>query len=359
MMRETITSEIFYEHDYIGTGTLGIIRDGIIKRIFGNTSFEAATLDSIILPRHRPRVWDAKKLTNFGGKIHSIPSEFRSYYPHTPEMSRDGNASEMIPNKKRGRPVGTITTNNEEKKSLKKQVKTTNSTLASNSILKYFGSKVATAIAQPSRSAKPPSDTSLDLNVLQLSISKEDSISTKEIEIVPCSLEHILGHCLPPIPYILPSQTPSVPMEASPTIFIMPPTIVEEEENAEEVLYGLVWANCSCSFDTVLTILLFLFLSLSNERREEFLRALPFFGAIIANIIPTSMTSISKAKLECMVYFVGGAMPKYEVGKYYAVEEVYLSMMESLQGNNEFFRVKYSVSSSCFGTVIVWVSDKR
>jgi hypothetical protein len=68
-LRETITSEIFYEHNYIGAGSMGIIRESMLGRIFGDTPFESATVADIILPRHRLRSWDEKKKLIFARSL--------------------------------------------------------------------------------------------------------------------------------------------------------------------------------------------------------------------------------------------------------------------------------------------------
>ena len=166
-MRDTVTSDIFHEHNYVGEGTLGIVREGLIRRIFGSTPFESATLEDIILPRHRPRVWDAKKMSNFSTKLNTIPAEFRSYYPCSVDMINDRSTLQMNSSKKRGRPLGSTTTDQHDKKTPKK---TTNPLSGSNSIMKYFGSKVATAIAQPSKSVARLSSISVNLDIKSLSI---------------------------------------------------------------------------------------------------------------------------------------------------------------------------------------------
>ena len=150
-MRDTITSDVSYEHNYVGEGTLGVVKEGMTRKIFGTTPFESATEEDVILPRHRNRVWNAKKMTNFSTKLNSIPAEFRSYYPCTIEMKNGGSAQQIIPSNKRGRPMGSTTIDQNDKKTPKKTMKPLNGS-ATNSILKHLGSKVATAIAQPSKS---------------------------------------------------------------------------------------------------------------------------------------------------------------------------------------------------------------
>ena len=176
IMRETITSEVFHEHSYIGSGSLGIISENMLRRIFGNIPFESATVAAIILPRLRPRVWEEKKMTSFQEKFASIPSEYRSYYPQPHNMDGSG-PDTIICNKKRGRPVSV--SNETDIRKIKKQVEPKVIT-ASNSVLKYFGSKVLEAIALPSKSiikSLENSDAGInlrDLKILTAAIVEED-----------------------------------------------------------------------------------------------------------------------------------------------------------------------------------------
>lgn len=78
-IRQTITSGLLYEHNYVESGGVGVIRESMIKKFFGNTPFGSATLDDIILPRHRPRVWDETKMTNFSGNL----TPFHLNFGHT------------------------------------------------------------------------------------------------------------------------------------------------------------------------------------------------------------------------------------------------------------------------------------
>ncbi len=68
----------------------------MMRRIFGNTPFESVTLEDVVLPRHRPRVWDAKKMTSFCAKLHTIPEEFRPYFPCPTEINSDGSMQQAV-----------------------------------------------------------------------------------------------------------------------------------------------------------------------------------------------------------------------------------------------------------------------
>lgn len=182
-MRETITSEIFHQHNYVGIGSMGIVRESMLRRIFGNTPFESASLADIILPRHRARVWDEKKTLNFREKFASIPSEYRSYYPQPPQIETDGIESKEIScNKKRGRPFNVTGVKNTDQKNVKKSAKPVVIS-DTNSILKYFGTKVEKAIALPSKSINeivniffPPVNIS-DVHVVSTSTAEDSEVS--------------------------------------------------------------------------------------------------------------------------------------------------------------------------------------
>ena len=104
-MRDTITSNIFHIHNFLGLGALDRIRDVILENIFGKTPLSEATFKDIILMRHPLREWDNKKMENFSGNFHSIPSKFLSYYPRQIDISSDDITKKIAQNKKRGRPV--------------------------------------------------------------------------------------------------------------------------------------------------------------------------------------------------------------------------------------------------------------
>ena len=345
-IRDTTTSDIFYEHNYIGSGTFGIVRESMIKSIFGTTPFESATLKDIILPQHRPKVWDTKKMSSFSGKFHTIPADFRSYYPHPPEVLLDGSVQEAIAGtKKRGRPQIM-----EGKKSSKKLSNAIIST-GTNSILKYFGNQVEKALIQPSKSLQV--EKPLFLKVSSLSISVSDRVShttptTLPSTYVPDQMEItslLLIQRLDSTPAVLPI----------PTIICIPPpvpisAIIEEDENTSNELYGFRWAKSSCSFDTISTILLYFYISLSRDQRDEFLTVIPIFRDNFENVMMSSVTSLAHAKEKLMHFFMGGVEPKFVTETHYAVEAVYDHIMRSITDQSDFMRIHYTITSHCDDT---------
>jgi hypothetical protein len=77
--------------------------------------------------------------------------------------------------------------------------------------------------------------------------------------------------------------------------------------------YGLDWKDLSCSFDSVLTVLLYLFLSLSLELRREFIDSTPVIGNIFKIVDISSKDSIAYAKILLMELFMSGVKPKFAV----------------------------------------------
>lgn len=61
------------------------IKRAILKDLFGNVSFEAATIKDVKLSRPSGNTLTAKKLKSLAKKYFSIPPEIRSYYPDLPE----------------------------------------------------------------------------------------------------------------------------------------------------------------------------------------------------------------------------------------------------------------------------------
>jgi hypothetical protein len=296
-------------------------------------------------------------MAGFSGKLNSIPLEFRSYHPQPPEMSNNESSGTFILNKKRGRPIGSTTTDPNDKKVVKKQTKPT--ITDSNSIMKYFGSKVAVSIAQPSKSVSTLPE--IEFNVSSLSISSVES-STLSIfntaDTLNDSLEYstistveeiIFNTSLRTKPYYESSENTSGTMSASTTIPMILPVIIEEEPVPKriEILYGLDWKDCSCSFDTVVTVLIYIYFSLILHQREDFVQGLPFFGTIFRDINISSMESVADAKLLLMPFFMGGPEPKYAIKKTYAVEQVYHDIMGQHEGTSDLMRIHYSISKEC------------
>jgi hypothetical protein len=151
-IRDMINTEPFYVHSYITEDTAGIIKENLLRRIFGNVPFESATLADIKFSKVPPRPWDMKKLSSFKEKFFSIPAEYQSYYPQVDGCQQiDQNLS-----KKKGRPrVEDIESSDSfptQKVLGRKKTPVPLSAFNSNSLLKYFGPKVAAALACPSRS---------------------------------------------------------------------------------------------------------------------------------------------------------------------------------------------------------------
>ena len=334
-MRDTITSEIFHNHTYLGNGTLGVMREGLLSRIFGQKPFEDANLEDIILPRHRIKEWDTKKIESFSEKLYSIPSEFRSYYPHNLQQLNNGDVQMIELKKKRGRPLGSVKESSEVKLSNKKTCLPISA--GSNSILKYFGGKVFSALAKPSKSI---SKNSMELSISDLKITITETSASTPIE--PSALPQTHSELL--------ASTISAQefMDA-----IIPPSkhshnIIEEDDVFDKVFYGLKWADSSCSFDTALTVLLYFYKSLSRAEKEEFLVALPFFGNIFQNVDITLPKSIAEAKLLMMPVFMDRvAIPLFEIKKYFAVETVHEIIMRNLDNPNSIVGFNYDVTISC------------
>ena len=150
-----------------------------------------------------------------------------------------------------------------------------------NSILKYFGSKVEKAIAQPSRTMNAVIDVDLGLNVSSMTISS--TVVNLPSQILSEDLALTI-RCV--------KDTP--PTQVQPVIETTPMTVshavIEQDERNKEVLYGFFWAKKSCSFDTVLTVLLFFYTSLSLSQQEDFLHALQLFEIISPNIVTSSLS---------------------------------------------------------------------
>jgi energy-converting hydrogenase Eha subunit C len=72
------------------------------------------------------------------------------------------------------------------------------------------------------------------------------------------------------------------------------------EEIAQHLRYGLKWANLSCSFDTVCTILLCLYSVFSLEQRRHLQTAWGRFGDILAHADMKLKASVADAKRNMM-----------------------------------------------------------
>ena len=124
---------------------------------------------------------------------------------------------------------------------------------------------------------------------------------------------------LPEIPYRENTLVNTIPMtidsllilppeiiDTIPMAIILPPEITEANEALIESLYG---------FDTPLPVLLYFYLYLCREEREELVRALPFLGDIFKDIDSTSFASLAAAKLKLLWYFTSR---QYKINKNYS-----------------------------------------
>ena len=173
----------------------------------------------------------------------------------------------------------------------------------------------------------------LFLKVSSLSISVSDRVShtthtTPPSTYVPDQMEitsQLLIQGLDSTPVVL----------SIPTIICIPPSvpisaIIEEDDNTSNELYGFRWAKSSCSFNTISTILLCFYISLSRDQREQFLTVVPIFRDNFENVMISSVTSLAHAKEKLMPLFMGGVEPKFVSKTHYAVEAVYDHINQSL-----------------------------
>ena len=116
--------------------------------------------------------------------------------------------------------------------------------------------------------------------------------------------------------------------------------------------YGLKWANLSCSFDTVCTILLCLYSTFSLEQRRHLQTSWGRFGDILASVDMRSKASVADAKRKMMEIFIRNPLdPIFVPGVMYSIETVYQFILAKhfLKTDNEedFMRVKYEITKEC------------
>ena len=376
-MRDTITSNIFHIHNFLGLGALDRIRDVILENIFGKTPLSEATFKDIILMRHPLREWDNKKMENFSGKFHSIPSEFLSYYPRQIDISSDDITKKIAQNKKRGRPVSNTKVEYIDQKDSKKKVKPL--LIEANSILKYFGNKVTTALSMPSKSNISNLEPDIKLNVTSLSIGAHlnfknemisyatptgPNVSIKQFTASPI-LSLVIDDTVSRPPPPLPLGALTIPLS---TIFRKPsrPTTrsvsssapKQKNEKQNRYQYGLKWADNSCAFDTVFTVLIYIYKSLTSTQKDEFLTASPFFSDIIENIDESSTISLAAAKLKLMPFFLKTNPYKFVFKQYYSTEIVYEKMLDSFD-NSILLHTIYDLSTSCLTEICPRIGKGR
>lgn len=302
-----IDTEPFYVHSYVTEGTAGIIRENMLRRIFGNVPFESATLADVKFSKVPPRPWDIKKLSSFKEKFFSIPTEYQSYYPQVAGCQQiDQNLS-----KKRGRPrVEDIESSDSiptQKVLGRKKTPVPLSALNSNSLLKYFGPKVAAALACPSRSMQNTSETR---NIIPEILSDACNVVTSALSPQPQAMNMNIA-------------------------------IVEEAVK----MYGLKWLNSSCAFDTVLTVMLYFCFSLSSLKRSLYELSLSFLGVDMSSVDISSPESLGAAKENMMRFFAG--LGRYNFGTFYSLESVYDSLTGAIADHDDLLKIQYKITKKC------------
>ena len=95
------------------------------------------------------------------------------------------------------------------------------------------------------------------------------------------------------------------------------PHVVEQDIR----LYGLKWGNNSCSFDTILTVLLYIFHILSEDEKRKFVSSWGLFGEIFLDINVLSTDSVADGKSRMLPFFWRN--PTFQPGTFYSLETVY------------------------------------
>jgi hypothetical protein len=249
-----------------------------------------------------------KKLSSFKEKFFSIPTEFRRYYPQVDSCQQLDQS--LV--KKRGRPKsekvveGELADNIPVQKVLgRKKTPVPLSVSNSNSLLKYFGPKVAAATACPSRSLQNASG-------IQHVISELTSDACEVVMSISSPQPDVRHH----------SDI----------------AVIEDAAN----LYGLKLFNCSCSFDTVLTVMVYFYFSLAYWKRERFQSSLPFLWVDFSIIDLSSPQSLEESKQKMMKFFT-----KYEGGKFYALESVYGDITSAVVGGDDMLNTHYEITKMC------------
>ena len=336
-MRDSITSDIYAVHSYIPEGLVGVITSHIMHKIFGDIPLESATITDVILPRVRPRPFDAKKTASFREKMFAIPSQYHDYYPGKAETKQSGyketsatqaeNAIAQPVTSKRGRPIKEVINAGDEmvpKKLGRKKATVDHEKIRTNSILKFFLPNVVAALAMPRKNHVKEESI---LSVVSQDVL--DSSRTSE------SCDILASSCIP-ISACL-GESPAELRE-------MVVQIVEDE-----TFYGCKWGMCSCSFDTVITIMLYLFLNFSQTERVKFTANLREFGDAFERVNISSPTSLREMKDVLMPIFLVTLKSTFTLGYYYAVEKVYQEMAFMMRSNqeNDDFRIHYLIKKHC------------
>ena len=110
-------------------------------------------------------------------------------------------------------------------------------------------------------------------------------------------------------------------------------------------LYGLKWHNNSCSFDTILTVLLYIFHILSKDEKRKFVSSWGLFGEIFLGINVLSTDSVADGKSRMLPFFWRN--PTFQPGTFYSLETVYEHITNLIDGDDDIVRIKYDVTKIC------------
>jgi hypothetical protein len=120
-------------------------------------------------------------------------------------------------------------------------------------------------------------------------------------------------------------------------------SVIEKDYN----LFGFNWMNNSCSFDTVVTIIIFFCRSLSPEMKNDVEKSWGVFGEILSTIDPRSAGSVASAKEIVMPLFFTGSSDSFHEGEFSSLTLVYEFLCELIVGNNDVIRIRYEVEKFC------------
>jgi hypothetical protein len=112
-------------------------------------------------------------------------------------------------------------------------------------------------------------------------------------------------------------------------------------------VYGLKWANNSCPFDTVLTVLLYFFNSLSDTDKRKFVSSWGLFGEIFLDVNVSCTFSIAQGKSRMLPSFLGHG--KFLLGTFYSLETVweYITKLICIDVDEDIVRINYDVTKIC------------
>ena len=120
-------------------------------------------------------------------------------------------------------------------------------------------------------------------------------------------------------------------------------SVIEKDYN----LFGFNWMNNSCSFDTVVTIIIFFCRSLSPDMKNNVEKSWGVFGEILSTIDPRSAGSVASAKEIIMPLFFTGSSDSFHEGEFSSLTLVYEFLCELIVGDNDVIRIRYEVEKFC------------